>query len=246
MGQTFLFTALYVVLDLVLALGLALALNQKVRGLAFFRAAYFLPVVSSMVVGAILWSWVFDPRFGLANAALAGLHLGPVRWLQDARTGPARAGGGQRLEEPGLRHVAVPGRFASRAGRATGGGSPGRRRSLATLPPRHPAWLGPTLVLVGMMATIRAFQTFDTVYLMTEGGPHRSTTLVGYWLFQNAFTYFKLGKASALAYVLFAVLAGVSALQWAARRRLAHQEAMKRWAYLALCWAPSSWRSRSC
>ena len=75
------------------------------------------------------------------------------------------------------------------------------------------------------MATIRAFQTFDTVYLMTEGGPHRSTTLVGFWLFQNAFTYFKLGKASALAYVLFAVLAALSALQWAARRRLAHQEA---------------------
>lgn len=225
MGQTFLFTALYVVLDLVLALGLALALDQRVRGLALFRAAYFLPVVSSMVVGAILWSWVFDPRYGAANALLAACHLGPVRWLQDARTAlPAlvvvsvwkNLGYDMLLFLAGLQ--AVPGEQLEAAA-LDGAGAWARFRHV-TLP-----WLGSSLVLVGMMATIRAFQTFDTVYLMTEGGPHRSTTLVGYWLFQNAFTYFKLGKASALAYVLFAVLAALSALQWAARRRLAHQEA---------------------
>jgi multiple sugar transport system permease protein len=225
MGQTFLFTAMYVLLDLILALGLALALDRKVRGLAWFRAAYFLPVVSSMVVGAILWSWVFDPRYGAANAALAAFHLGPVRWLQDARTAlPAlvvvsvwkNLGYDMLLFLAGLQ--AVPGEQLEAAA-LDGAGAWARFRHV-TLP-----WLGPTLVLVGMIATIRAFQTFDTVYLMTEGGPHRSTTLVGYWLFQNAFTYFKLGKASALAYVLFAVLAALSALQWAARRRLSHQEA---------------------
>jgi multiple sugar transport system permease protein len=192
--------------------------------LALFRAAYFLPVVSSMVVGAILWSWVFDPRFGVANAVLSTLHLGPVRWLQDARTAlPAlvvvsvwkNLGYDMLLFLAGLQ--AVP-QEQLEAAALDGAGAWARFRHV-TLP-----WLGPSLVLVGMMATIRAFQTFDTVYLMTEGGPHRSTTLVGYWLFQNAFTYFKLGKASALAYVLFAVLAALSALQWAARRRLAHQE----------------------
>ncbi|MDB5098004.1 MAG: araP 19 [Cyanobacteria bacterium RYN_339] len=225
LGQTFLFTALYVVLDVVLALGLALALNQRIRGLALFRAAYFLPVVSSMVVGAILWSWVFDPRFGVANAVLAAFHLGPVRWLQDGRTAlPAlvvvsvwkNLGYDMLLFLAGLQ--AVPTEQLEAA--ALDGAGPWQRFRHITVP-----WIGPSLVLVGMMATIRGFQTFDTVYLMTEGGPHRSTTLVGYWLFQNAFTYFKLGKASALAYVLFAVLAGLSALQWAARRRLAHQEA---------------------
>ncbi|MNT75278.1 hypothetical protein D3C72_2141600 [compost metagenome] len=59
---------------------------------------------------------------------------------------------------------------------------------------------------------------------MTEGGPHRSTTIVGFWLFQNAFTTFKLGKASALAYVLFLALLALSAMQWWGRKRLSHQE----------------------
>ncbi len=84
--------------------------------------------------------------------------------------------------------------------------------------------LGPTLLLVGIMATIRAFQTFDSVYLMTQGGPRRATTVVVYWLFQNAFTYFKLGKASALAYMLFAVLLGLTLMQWSLRKRWVHQE----------------------
>lgn len=224
MGQTFAFVALYVALDLVLALGLALALDQPVRGRALLRTAYFLPVVSSMVVGAILWSWIFDPHTGALNALLALVHLGPVRWLTDARVAlPAlvvvsvwkNLGYDMLLFLAGLQTVSQDQLEAARVD----GANAVQRFRFITLP-----GLGPTLVLVGMMATIRAFQTFDTVYLMTEGGPHRATTLVGFWLFQNAFTYFKLGKAAALAYVLFACLVGLSALQWAARRRLAHQE----------------------
>lgn len=224
MLQTGVFVLLYVVSDVVLALGLAVALNQQVRFQALYRTAYFLPVVTSMVAGAILWSWIFDPRSGLLNALLALFHLGPVRWLSDARVAlPSlvmvsvwkNLGYDMLLFLAGLQ--AVPAHQLEAA--SLDGANAWQRFRCVTLP-----LLGPTLVMVTMMATIRAFQTFDTVYLMTEGGPHRATTIVGFWLFQNAFTYFKLGKASALAYVLFAVLVALGGLQWWGRRRLSPQE----------------------
>ncbi len=224
MGQTGFFVGLYLLLDVSMALGLAIALNQKIRGLGILRAAYFIPVVSSMVAGAILWSWIFDPRYGALNAALAGIGLDPVRWLSDSRWAlPSlvvvsvwkNLGYDMLLFLAGLQ--AIP-RGQLEAASLDGAGA-WQRFWHVTLP-----LLGPSLVMVSMLATIRAFQTFDTVYLMTEGGPHRSTTIVGYWLFQNAFTTFKLGKASALAYVLFMALLALSAVQWWARKRLSHQE----------------------
>lgn len=224
MLQTLCFVLSYVVLDVLLALGLAIALNQKVRFQALYRTAYFLPVVTSMVAGAILWSWIFDPRSGLLNAMLGVLHMGPVRWLSDPHWAlPSlvlvsvwkNLGYDMLLFLAGLQ--AVPSQQLEAA--SLDGAGAWQRFRYVTLP-----LLGPSLVMVTMMATIRAFQTFDTVYLMTEGGPHRSTTIIGFWLFQNAFTYFKLGKASALAYVLFAVLVALTGLQWWARRRLSHQE----------------------
>ena len=224
MGQTFAFVGGYVVLDIVLALGLALALDQKVRALGLFRAAYFMPVVCSMVAAAILWSWIYDPRTGLLNALLAAVHLGPVRWLSDPHWALfslvlvsvwKNLGYDMLLFLAGLQ--TVPAEQLESA--SLDGANAWQRFRAITLP-----LLGPTTILVVMMATIRAFQTFDTVYLMTEGGPQRATTIVGYWLFQNAFSYFKLGKASALAYVLFAAIALASGLQWWARKRLGHQE----------------------
>lgn len=224
LGQTGLFVAMYVALDGVLALGLAIALNQKVRALGLFRAAYFMPVVCSMVAGAILWEWIYDPRYGALNTLVVACGVAPQHWLSDPQLAlPAlvvvsvwkNLGYDMLLFLAGLQ--AVPPEQLEAA--SIDGAGAWQRFWAITLPA-----LGPTTLMVAMVATIRAFQTFDTVYLMTAGGPHRATTLLGYWLFQNAFTYFKLGKASALAYVLFALLAALAALQWGARRRLSHLE----------------------
>lgn len=224
MGQTGFFVGLYLLLDVSLALGLAIALNQRIRGLGLLRTAYFIPVVSSMVAGAILWSWIFDPRYGAMNTLLGTLGTAPIHWLSDTRWAlPSlvvvsvwkNLGYDMLLFLAGLQ--AVPKGQLEAA--SLDGANAWQRFWHVTLP-----LLGPSLVMVTMLATIRAFQTFDTVYLMTEGGPHRSTTIVGYWLFQNAFTTFKLGKASALAYLLFMALLALSALQWWARKRLSHQE----------------------
>lgn len=227
--QTFLFVGSYVVVDLVLACALALALELPFRGLVRFkgllRTAYFLPVVTSMVAVSILWSWLYDPTYGAFNAVLALLGLGPVRWLSDPHTALGslvvmtvwkNLGYDMVLFLAGLQ--AIPAQYLEAA--QVDGASAVQRFRRVTLP-----LLSPTVLLVGVLATIRAFQTFDAVYLMTKGGPQRSTTVIVYWLFQNAFTYFKLGKASALAYVLFAVLLAVTALQWALRKRWVYNEA---------------------
>ncbi|MEB3298926.1 MAG: sugar ABC transporter permease [Candidatus Sericytochromatia bacterium] len=223
-ANTLLFVVLYLLLDLVLALALALALNQKLRGLGFFRTAYFLPVVTSMVAVSIVWEWIFDPRAGALNEVLRWVGLGPVHWLSDPSTAlPSLVvmsvwkslGTNVVLFLAGLQ--ALPGEVLESA--EVDGATGWQRFWHVTLP-----LLGPTVLLVGILASIRAFQTFDSVYIMTHGGPRRSTTVVVYWLFQNAFTYFKLGKASALAYMLFGILAALTWVQWALRKRWVHQE----------------------
>lgn len=224
MAQTGVFVVLYVALDLVLACGLALALSQPLKGLAIFRTLYFLPVVTAMVAAAILWNWVFDVRFGVLNAFLGGFGIDPVQWLIDPRWAlPSLVvvtlwkylGYDMLLLLAGLQ--AVPKEQLEAA--SLDGAAVWQRFWHVTRP-----LLMPSLILVTVLATIRAFQTFDAVYLLTEGGPQRSTTIAGYWLFQNAFSFFKLGKASALAFVVFVMVMGLTWVQWRVYRRMGHQE----------------------
>jgi multiple sugar transport system permease protein len=225
LSQTILFVLLYVGLDLAAALALATALDRQRRGMAWIRAAYFLPVVTSMVAGSILWGWMLDPRVGLLNTWLGALGLGPIRWLTDPHWAlPTlvvvsvwkHLGYDMLLVLAGLQGIPQ----AQLEAASLDGANAWQRFRHVTLP-----MLAPTLVMVGMLATIRAFQTFDTVYLLTEGGPQRRTTIVGFWLFQNAFTFFKLGKASALAYLMFLILAALSLLQWRFYQRREVEEA---------------------
>lgn len=224
MGNTFYFVILYLLLDMTVALGLALALNQRIKGIGLFRTAYFLPVVTSMVAVSIVWEWIYDPRYGSLNAILAWFNIPGVHWLSDPRFAlPSLVvvsvwkslGYNMVLFLAGLQ--AIPPEYTEAA--SVDGASGWTRFTRITLP-----MLGPTLLMVGILSTIRAFQTFDAVYMLTHGGPRRATTVVVYWLFQNAFTYFKLGKASALAYILFAILLLLTLGQWALRKRLVYQE----------------------
>lgn len=224
LGNTFGFVLGYVALDMIVALGLAVALNMRLKGLTFFRTAYFLPVVTSMVAVSIVWEWIYDPGLGALNALVGLVGIPPQHWLSDPKLAlPSLVvmsvwkslGYNVVLFLAGLQ--AIPPEYGEAA--AVDGASSTERFVRVTLP-----LLAPTLLMVGILATIRAFQTFDAVYMMTQGGPRRATTVIVYWLYQNAFTYFKLGKASALAYTLFAILLVLTMLQWSLRKRLVHQE----------------------
>ena len=84
--------------------------------------------------------------------------------------------------------------------------------------------LSPTILFVSIITTISSFQVFDLIYLMTQGGPENSTTVLVYWMYKNAFEFFKIGKASAIAYILFLVILGLTAIQWFTRKKWVYNE----------------------
>lgn len=224
LGQTFAFVGMVVAMELVGGILVAMALSSRIRGGKWLRTAYFLPFVTSMVAVSIVWGWVFDPANGALNMLLKALGAAPVAWLSDPVLAlPALAvvtawkglGYAMMLVFAGLQ--AIPTQYDEAA--QIDGASAVQRFFGVTLP-----LLSPTIFLVAVLSTINAFQAFDAVYLLTAGGPANRTTTIVYWLYQNAFVHYNLGKASAIAYVLFAVLLALTLVQWGVRKKWVYAE----------------------
>jgi ABC-type sugar transport system permease subunit len=199
-------------LGMALALGLALLLNRRLRGVSFYRAAFYLPVVTSLVAVSMVWMWLYEPNSGLLNLLLARLHLPPRQWLAD----PALAiwcivamsvwkvlGYNMVIFLAGLQ--GIPPEFHEAA--AIDGATPWQRF-------RHITWplLKPTTFFILVISVIGASQVFAQVYVMTNGGPNNSTTTIVHQIFQNAFAFMKMGYASAMAFLLFLIIFAVSLL----------------------------------
>jgi multiple sugar transport system permease protein len=202
-------TAFYAVfsvpLGMVTALGLAVLLNQRVRGLAFFRTVFYLPSVVSGVATAMLWLWLFNPSFGGVNWLLRQLHLPEPGWLTDESTAIWvfifmsiwGAGNAMLIYLAGLQ--GVPEHLYEAA--ALDGAGPATRFRHVTLP-----MLTPTLFFNLVMGIIGSFQVFTSSYVMTGGGPNEATLFYVLYLFQKAFEQFHMGYASAMAWILFAIV----------------------------------------
>ena len=223
LGNTFYYTILSVPLSLVLSLILALALNQKIRGVTIYRTMYFLPVVSSTVAVSLVWYWMYNPEFGLINYALAKLFKinGPA-WLSSTKWAmPAiiimsvwkGLGYNMVIFLAGLQGVPQELYEAARIDGATGW----QQFRNITLP-----MISPTTFFVLVMSTISSFQVFEQTYIMTKGGPAYSTLTLVYYVFQQAFQWYHMGYAAALAYVLFAVILVITLLQATCQRRWVH------------------------
>jgi multiple sugar transport system permease protein len=200
------FYALFSVpLGMAVSLGLALLLNQRVRGLAFFRTVFYLPSVVSGVATAMLWLWLFNPSFGVVNWVLRQLHLPEPGWLSDESTAiwvfilmSVWSGGNAMLIYlAGLQSVPE---HLYEAAALDGAGGFARFRHV-TLP-----MLSPTLFFNLVMAIIASFQVFTSAYVMTEGGPNEATLFYVLYLYQKAFEQFQMGYASAMAWILFALV----------------------------------------
>jgi multiple sugar transport system permease protein len=209
------------VAELVLALALAMALNRAIRGRAFFRTAYFLPFITPMVSVALVWGWLYDPAYGALNWLLQQAHLigQPVAWLYDTSTALwavlllrvwKDTGYNMVIFLAGLQAVSPSLEESARLDGANGW----RVFWRITLP-----MITPTLFFVGVITLINGFQTFDSVYLLTQGGPAHSTELLVHWMFKNAFEFYKIGPASAIAYILFIVILLLTLAQWQLRKR---------------------------
>ncbi|MCG8514744.1 MAG: sugar ABC transporter permease [Halanaerobiales bacterium] len=190
-------------LGIAIALLLAIALNQKIRGVKFYRGAYFLPVVSSTVAVAVVWQWIYNPEFGLLNYVLSLLGIDGPSWLTSTVWAmPAiiitsiwkGLGYNMLLFLAGLQ--GIPKTYYEAA--EIDGANWFNKFWKITLP-----LLSPTTFFVVIMSVISSFQVFDIIYVMTEGGPGRSTSVLVHYLYQNAFQYFRMGYASAIAYILF-------------------------------------------
>ncbi len=219
-GNTFYFVGLAVPLTIVLALAMAVLVNQKLGGVRWFRSIYFLPVVSSMVAAAIVWSWIYNPEYGLLNYLLKKfLGVNGPQWLQDSRWAmPAMVfmtvwksvGYSMMIFLAGLQNI--PGELYEAA--MVDGASPCRRFWRITLPV-----LSPTTFFVFVITLIQSFQVFEQTYILTKGGPANSTLTLSYFIYQNAFQFFKMGYASAMSYVLFAVIFAITLIQFRLQRR---------------------------
>lgn len=212
-------TALFVLFTLptglLLALGIALTLHQKwFVGRDWARGIYFLPNVTSMVAVAFVWEWMLNPEYGLANAVLSGVGLPPQGWLSDPNLAmPSVAlvsvwhglGFGVLVYLAGLRSIPEE---VLEAARIDGAGA---WRGF-----RHVVWplLTPTTMFLTTMGVIGGFQVFQSVYIMTGGGPLDRTRVYLYYLWQSAFQNLEMGYASAMAVLLFAIVLALTLVQW--------------------------------
>jgi len=222
-ANTFVFLSIHVPLQIVSALALALALNRQLAGRSFWRAAFFLPVVISGAVVAILWSNLYATDVGLINHLLVKIGLSPVPWLTDPRTAmPAIAvmvswknvGFYVIIYLAGLQYIPRSCQEAIEIEGATAW----QRFWYLTLPS-----LLPQTILVVTLSTINGFQLFIEPYVMTGGGPLRRTYSVVLYLYNNAFEYQKMGYAATIGVALALIIGIVVILQ---RRLIGKAEAL--------------------
>ena len=204
----------------IIPLILAAIMNSKIRGADFFKTAYFLPFITPMIVIGIVWEWIFDPNIGLLNKVLQ-VH---INWLYDPHWAmPALIlvsvwkliGYNMIIFLSGFSGISNSMFEAAKID----GANPVETFFYVTIP-----LLSPTIFFVVIITAVSSFQIFDLIYLMTQGGPLDSTNVLVYAIYKNAFEYFKIGRASAIAYILFAIILILTLIQWHYRKKLVYNE----------------------
>ncbi len=218
--NTFVFALSTSILGVIIPLVLAAILNRKIRGSEFYKTAYFLPFITPMIVIGIIWEWIFDPNIGLLNQFL---HL-HINWLYDTNFAMPALIMVSVWKLIGYNMViflsALSGVSQSlfEAAKIDGADAFQTFKNV-TIP-----LLSPTIFFVVIITAISSFQIFDLIYLMTQGGPLDSTNVIVYAIYKNAFEYFNIGKASAMAYVLFVIILILTLIQWNLRKKLVYNE----------------------
>lgn len=217
--NTVIFVAGTVPVQMVLSLIVALLLNRRVPGRSVFRLLYFLPVVSQPVAVALVWAWLFNTNFGLINSVLSFLGVQhPPGWLNSTGWAlPAvmivaiwqQVGYSMVLFLAGLQ--SIPQELYD-AGELDGAVGWARLRYL-TLP-----MLSPTTFFILIISVIFSFQVFDLTFIMTNGGPANATNTIVFDIYQNAFVFYRMGVATAIAWVLFFIIFLFTLIQYRLQR----------------------------
>ena len=220
---TFLYVGLSLPLNLAGGLGLSLLLNHPIPGLRVFRTLFYLPVVLSGVSVALMWMWLLNPEYGVANTLLALIGIQGPNWFWSLEWAlPSvvlmslwRVGGGAIIYLAGLQNIPP---HLYEAAEIDGAGPLAKLRHI-TLP-----MLSPTIFFQLVMELIDAFQVFTAVYVITGGGPARSTLFYMFFMFRTAFEDFDMGYASALAWIMAVLIMGFTALVFRSSPMWVHYE----------------------
>ena len=213
LSVTLLFVALGVPLRVGFALFMAHVLNFKLRGINFFRSAYYLPsILGGSIAAAIMWRFIFSQN-GLVNIAMAKLGLQPIAWLADEHYSlwtvvllfTWQFGSAMVIFLAALQNVPTSLYEAAEID----GASKTQQFFRITVP-----LITPVIFFNLIMQMVHAFQEFNGPYMITEGGPLHSTYVLSLYIYDQSFKYFNLGYGSALSWVLFAIVAGLSAISF--------------------------------
>lgn len=211
--NTLVYSVIYVPCSIVLSLGLAMLLN-KAWGKMFYRAVFFLPQIVTSVGIAVVWSWIYQPQFGILNMILRFFGIEGKEWLRDPSTAMGAVivmsiwwglGYNIVLFLAGLQNV--PRTYVEAA--KIDGANERQVFFNITVP-----LISPTTLLVTITTMINAFQVFDQMFLLTSGGPAKKTYTMAIHIYQTAFKSYELGKASTAALILFFVVVAVSVIQF--------------------------------
>lgn len=230
--NTLYYTVVVVPCGMVFSLSLALLLNTKIKGIYIFRAIYYLPTVTSGVALCLLWRWLFNPDFGLVNYIISKLGFTPPGWLTDPVWAMpvvmslsiwAGVGGPMLIYLAGLQNI--PEQLYEAA--ALDGANAWQQFKNITIP-----MLSPTIFFNLVMAIISSFQVFTTVYVMTSyiatatepGGPANSTLVYVLYLYQTGFRYLTMGKACAMAWILFLIIFTLTLINFKLAPKWVHYE----------------------
>ncbi|HHT67634.1 MAG TPA: sugar ABC transporter permease [Firmicutes bacterium] len=201
--NTILYTTGVVPVGIALSLIVAVLLNKKLRFRGFFRAAFFAPVITSMVAVSIVWTWMLEPNYGLINGLLAKIGIAGPGWLTDPSWALTSVillsiwknlGFNMVIFLAGLQNISPEINESA----DMDGVSAWQRLRYITIPMMR----GP-IGFAAIVSMIKSMQVFGQVYVMTGGGPANSTMVIVYYLYQQAFEFYRSGYASAIAWVLF-------------------------------------------
>lgn len=206
-------------MNMALALTLALALSRPFRGVVVFRTVFFAPVITSAVAWAIVWKFLLQGEGGTVNQLLAHVGIDGPNWLREPDWAMAAVIVTRVIKMVGLNMIlylaalqAIP-RDYEEAARLEGA-SRWQIFSMITWP-----LLAPTTLIILVITTIGSFKVFDHIYLMTGGGPENGTLVLAFYIYEQAFEFFNVGYASALAMIMFVIVLALTVVQIILRQR---------------------------
>lgn len=218
--NTLTFAGVMSFLAIIIPLFLAYIINSKIRGAEIYKTLYFIPFITPMVVVAIVWEWIFDPSCGLINFILQK----NIEWLYDKDTALFALVIIAVWKQIGYNLTLLIFGFALIDDSIFESAKIDGANDFQTFIKITIPLLSPSIFFVMIITIISSFQVFDLVYLITKGGPQHATNVLVYGIYQNAFELFEVGKACAMAYILFGIIFILTIAQWILRKKWVFHE----------------------